>query len=290
MAFTTAELALVNQGLGRIGATVIATTDNGNVKCNEYVQSLLHYGQSRDSLLRSNEWPFAIGQSELVQIKTLVLDHQPLPDAWVVGDVITGITSGETAEILTVTSATQYEIIYQSGDYESNETLTNATVYDVLYEGIPVTWEDANVVWYESATADETTCVITVASITPSFRYDYQYELPDDYQRLTKNWEETESDYEWAVQGHRLLSGEDAVTIEYVRKVTDPAEFDSLFYEVLVLTLALKLLAPLAGGQTTTFRQDLKQELYQLQKKAGLVCTAETKKSGRSDWFLARFS
>jgi len=289
MAFTANELALVNQGLGRIGATIIADSDNGNVKYNNYAQAYLHFFQTRDSLLRSQEWTFAIAQATLVQIKTLTLDHQPLPDTWIVGDIITGITSGNTAEILTVTSPSQYEIIYQTGDFETSETLTNATVYDVLWEGLPLTYEGENVVWYDSSTSDETTGVITVTSITPAFRYDYQYELPDDYQRLTKNWEETESDYEWAIQGRRLLSDSDEVNIEYVRNITDPAEFDSLFYEVVKLRLAQTLLPVLAGTQTTSFAERLDRELEKVERKAGLVCTVETKKSGRSDWLLARF-
>jgi hypothetical protein len=286
MSFSTAELALANQSLGRIGSTTISTAENGSATCDTYIKANLHYSQTRDALLRSSEWPFAIAQSELALIKTLTLDHQPLPDAWVVGDVITGITSGETATILTVTSPTEYEIVYLTGDFETSETLTNTTVYDVLWEGLQVTYEGEDVVWYDSSTSDETTCVITTAAITPSFRYDYQYELPDDYQRMTKNWRDH---HHWAVQGHRLLTDHDDCNIEYVRKVTDPAEFDSLFYEVLVLSLALKLLAPLAGTAGTAFRQALQQELYQLQKKASMVCNVEVSKSGYSSWNNARF-
>jgi len=289
MAFTAAELNLVNQSLGRISSTTISAAENGSTTCDTYVKANLHYAQTRDSLLRRYEWTFAVAQSELALISTLTLDHQPLPDAWAVGDTITGITSGNTAEILTVVSPTEYEIIYLTGDFEDTETLTNATVYDVLWEGLPVTWEDEQVVWYDSSTSDETTCAITTTAITPLFRYDYQYELPDDYQRLTKNWEETESDYEWAVQGHRLLSDRDEVNIEYVRKVTDPAEFDPLFTEVLILSLALKLLSPLQGTQNTTFRQELKQDLRQAMSKAGLVCTVEKSQSGYSSWNSARW-
>lgn len=286
MAFTTAELELANQSLGRIGAGNISSAENGSTACNNYVQAFLHYSQTRDALLRSDEWNFAKAQAELALIKTLELSSQPLPDTWVVGDTITGITSGETAEILTVTSPTQYEIIYQSGDFEANETLTNATVYDVLWEGIPITWEDANVVWYDSATSDETTCDIEVSEIVPTFQYDYQFQLPDDYSRLRKNYD---GGNEWTILGKRLLSNYDEVDLEYIKKVTDPADFDALFYEVLVLQLALKLITPLGGTQTTTFRQELRSELQYTTAKARMVCAVETNNTGESTWNNARF-
>ena len=100
MAFTTAELEIVNQALGRIGAGRIKSIND--LTSDEYIKSFLYYEQTRDALLRLGIWNFAVGMSSLVQIKTLVLDKEPTADAWIVGDTITGISSYETAVILTV--------------------------------------------------------------------------------------------------------------------------------------------------------------------------------------------
>jgi hypothetical protein len=288
MAFTANELKVVNQALGRIGATNIKDSENGLATCNNYAQANLHYTQTRDALLRSYEWNFALAQAKLDLISTLVLDTQPLPDNWVVGDTITGVNSNVTAEILTVTSGTEYEIIYLSGVLTDGETITNSTVYHVYWEQIPLTWEGENVWWYDD-TYDQVNCGVgypIVTSITPTYRYGFQYQLPADFDRLQRrhrNW----SRYE--IQGNRLLTHDDTVKITYVKKITDPDDFDHLFTEVLILKLALKLLTPLAGTQTTTFRQELSLELRDAMARARTVSSAEDNCTGESSWNLARY-
>jgi hypothetical protein len=287
MAFTSAELSLVNQALGRIGTTIIKSTENGLATCNNYVQAALHYPQTRDSLLRSFRWNFAVGQSTLSQISTLELDTRPSPSAWIAGDDITGLSSEVTAQILAVVSETEYEIVYLSGSFTDGERITNAVVYDVYWEGIPLTWEDANITYH--AEDDEAFCSAgypVVTAILPDFHYSYQYQLPSDFDRLTRNHH---GHYRWTIQGNRLLSSEDSVEIEYVKKAVDPSEWDSLFTEILILSLALKLLPVLAGSQTTTFRQDLKQDYLLAMSRARAVNSSETNNTGRSNWNLARY-
>jgi hypothetical protein len=293
MSFTVNELALVNQALGRIGAGNISSAENGSTTCNNYVQANLHYSHTRDALLRSFDWDFAVTQSKLSLISTLTLNVQPLPSSWIVGDTITGLTSGVTAEILTVTSETEYEIIYLSGTFTSGERITNAMIYNVYWEGIPVTWEGEQVVWYDNSDSDEVFCGTgypVVTSIEPDFHYDYQYQLPDDFDRLTKYHQAHYYWYNrWTIQGKRFLSREGSAEIEYVKKVTDPADFDALFYEVVKLQLALNLLPVLAGTQTTSFAERLDRDFTRAYARARVVCRAETNNTGRSDWNLARF-
>jgi hypothetical protein len=288
MSFTSDELKLVNQALGRIGSTSIADNENGLTTCNNWVQSNLHYAQTRDSLLRSYEWNFAMEQAQLDEVSELVLDSQPLPSAWVVDDTITGITSGVTAEILSVTNQTEYEIIYMSGTFSDAETITNAQVYDVLWEGLKLTWESQNVVWYDD-TNDQVVCGTgfpSVTSIKPVYRYLHQFELPEDFDRMSRRHKGLQS---WAIEGNRVLSMDSTVKITYVKKVTDPNEFDPLFTEVLILSLALKLLTPLAGTQTVNFRQQLIAELRDAMARARTVCSAENNATGNSDWNLSRY-
>src|SRR4030043_2361618 len=122
---TEAEVVLCNQSLDRLGAatfTYAAQTSNEALKC------IRHYEQTRDALLRSFDWPFASARAELVILQTLTLDLPPVPALWVVGDVITGISSGTTATIISVISTIEYEIAYLSGDFTDGEKITNATV------------------------------------------------------------------------------------------------------------------------------------------------------------------
>jgi hypothetical protein len=294
MAFTTAELALVNQALGKIGSTTISLAENGSDKCDTYAKSFLHYAQTRDSLMRSFEWTFASDRAELAKINNLTLNVRPLPSDWSVGDTITGLTSFATADILTVTSDTEYEIIYLSGAFLAGETITDGTVEEVFWEGIEVLYEGATVLWHD--TANDITCITgypIATEVAPSFEWDHQYRLPDDYSRLKSVYEDKGYDREhrrYAIEGKSFLTNYDAAHICYIKKITDPAEFDSLFIEILILQLALKLLGPLAGTQTTMFKQGLQLELKDAMARARAVCRIETETKGRSGWNLARYS
>lgn len=63
MALTTDEIVIVNQANARIGAKSITLAVQASP---EGIYDNLFYGQTRNSLLRSFEWPFASGRIELV--------------------------------------------------------------------------------------------------------------------------------------------------------------------------------------------------------------------------------
>ena len=73
----------------------------------------------------------------------------------------------------------------------------------------------------------------------------------------------------------------------YIRKVTDPTEFDPLFVEVLVLLLARKLVGPLAGGDPK-LKKEINDDLRGLMPRVRAADSDETDTGGRSDWNLAR--
>lgn len=267
MAFTADELELVNMSLAAIGATRIASiADTTSVNA---VQCLLHYEQTRDALLRSFLWNFAKKRSALPMIYTLTVDTVPSPDAWVAGDTITGTSSGETATVLTVLSDTTYEIIDQSGDFEDGEELSNGTDAITCAAGYP-----------------------TVEATAPDFEWEYQFVLPSDYLRMDSNYSESDFDdpnERWQLEGTRLLTNDSEANIRYIRKVTDPTEFDSLFVECLILQLAMKLIPALAGTMSAARRQEVKDDLRLAMSKARTVHRQETNTSGQSNWNNARF-
>lgn len=128
---------------------------------------------------------------------------------------------------------------------------------------------------------------------TPDFEWDYKYKLPTDFHRLVKNHttgDTTDTTDRQDIEGDYLLSNYDEADIVYIKKVTDPADFDPLFTEVLILTLAKKLITALAGTKNPTLVEDVKNDLKIAIATARTVCRAETNVSGRSDWNLARYS
>lgn len=289
MAFTAAELRVVNQALSRVGASRIPDSDNGNTKNNQYVLAELNYEQTRNSLFRSYEWSFAIGQAVLAQVSNLTLDTEPFPSAWLAGDMIIGISSLSSAEILAVTSPTQYEIIYLTAAFTDAESITNAATEFVYWEGSPVTWEGLSLIWFLD---DDVYAGVTgyplVTTEAPPFHFSYQYELPADFDRLTRNYR---GQRWWTIQGNRILTSQATANIEYVKKITDPADFDSLFTEALILSLALKFVGPVAGtgAQANNFREELKQELRDALDHARVVSSNERNNTGYSSWILARY-
>lgn len=125
------------------------------------------------------------------------------------------------------------------------------------------------------------------------FEWDNQFSLPDDYLRFRSIFEETDStsrSRRHALEGDKLLTNLDEVSLLYIKQVTDVALFDPLYTEVLVLQLALKLVPPISGvgsaGQTLL--SELKNELKPLMAQVRAVDSNETDVGGRSDWNLAR--
>lgn len=128
---------------------------------------------------------------------------------------------------------------------------------------------------------------------TPDFEWDYKYALPADYLRLVYNYTTDDSQQigdRPTIEGNFILTNDDEVEIVYIRKVTDPNEFDALFVECLVLSLAKKFVPAIAGTKSKDLADDIKKDLENILSSARTVCRQESNVSGRSDWNWARHS
>jgi len=132
-------------------------------------------------------------------------------------------------------------------------------------------------------------------TVSPDFEWSNQFHLPGDFLRLRAVYDDNLPDkitrYSYAIEGQLLLTNESSVDLRYVRKVTDPTEFDSLFIEVLVLSLAIKLVMPLT--QSRLLRRELKEELNPLLAQVRTIDFQETNTIGSGDrqtWIDSRQS
>lgn len=136
---------------------------------------------------------------------------------------------------------------------------------------------------------------LTENSSSPSFEFDNQFDLPDDFMRHKSVWDGVDhrnTRVTFAIEGDLLLTNSDSIDLRYIKKVTDPTKFDSLFVEVLILKLAIKLVAPLAGG-APELQQVLGTELQLIMPSVRALDRQETNNIGRNDnpsWNDARFS
>lgn len=136
---------------------------------------------------------------------------------------------------------------------------------------------------------------LTQDSTDPDFEWDNQFILPDDFMRLKSvfgdNFTPTGNlTVTFAIEGQRILTNEDSASIRYIKKVEDPTEFDSLFVEILVLQLALKLVAPLAGA-APKLQKVLVTELRLVMPRVRALDRQETNTIGRENrrpWLEAR--
>ncbi len=131
--------------------------------------------------------------------------------------------------------------------------------------------------------------VLTQGVDPEDFEWDNQFALPDDFLRFRSIDEETgitSRDNRHAIEGQRILTNFSSVSLLYIKKVTDVTAFDSLFVEVFVLQLALKLTS--IAGATPKIRESLKDDLELLMPSVRAIDADETNVGGRSDWNLAR--
>lgn len=142
----------------------------------------------------------------------------------------------------------------------------------------------------------------------PAFQWTYQYILPSDFLRHILIYDgsdlpEGRTYVSYEIEGNRLLIDESTCYMKYIRWVESPAEWDSLFIEVMVLTLASKLVLPIggAGKETLALKTDIDQELFGSRRfgRRGLMSQVraldrqEAENLGRDElrtWREARFS
>ena len=131
---------------------------------------------------------------------------------------------------------------------------------------------------------------LTAETATPDFDFDFKCKLPKDYLRMKdKGYDDSDKiEHRPKIESGYLLTNESTKNIIYIRKVTNPAEFDVLFTRVLVLRLAKKLRNPIAGTKTLALYETLDKDLEKAESKASLVNLQEDNVSGRSDHNQAR--
>ena len=110
-----------------------------------------------------------------------------------------------------------------------------------------------------------TRATLAQLSTTPAYEYAYQYSLPTDPYCLRVLSMEYQ-DYVFKIEhlagtGRVLLTDEGTAKILYIAKVSDTAQFDSLFVDTLTAKMASELSFPVTNSVTL---QAQMQKLYQL--------------------------
>ena len=135
-------------------------------------------------------------------------------------------------------------------------------------------------------------------SVAPSFGYAVQYTLPSDYVRLlpartvtndTTSLGGLDPNIDWQIEGSKILTNDTApLQIVYLKKVTDPNDFDELFTDVLVSRIAMDVAEKIT--QSNTKKTDA-QNRYTLAKRDAKRINAYERppqESPTDEWIVAR--
>ena len=83
---------------------------------------------------------------------------------------------------------------------------------------------------------------------TPAFGFLYEYQLPADFLRVIQMEHE---DTTFKIEGEKLLTDDVEANISYIKKVTDPTQFDALFVEALATRIGAELANVLSENTAT---------------------------------------
>ena len=297
MALIQAEVDLANQSYGRLGAKSFTlanqATDINGIRAN------LHFDQTRDSLLRSFEWPF--GKTRLRLVSAWLTDTIYSTDQYVWQDsLLYKAAEAHTSDVFATDLTAVKWVLVSSIDawvtateYALNDLVTtNALLYKAL----------------EAHTSDVFATDLAagkwVLSITkPVNVFGFNYDIPANSLRLVQvnsghvlghhhhHHHNHEDAHHWSLETNTILTDLVEVDIVYIDTIDTTTEWDSLFTEMFIVQLALNLLGPATGmgSSAINLRQLLLKELKELRKQTRAVGSDEGNNAGDSNWNNARF-
>jgi hypothetical protein len=89
---------------------------------------------------------------------------------------------------------------------------------------------------------------------TPTYEFDYAYQLPTDFIRLVHMGEPAD-EYDWRIEGDTLLTNETVAEILYIRYISDTSKWNPKFVSAVSLLLAAKAANSIAGLSTDKRRE-----------------------------------
>jgi hypothetical protein len=88
---------------------------------------------------------------------------------------------------------------------------------------------------------------------TPAFRFDYAYQLPNDFIRAINIYSSKEGyddGAEYSIEGRTVLTNYDTVFLLYISKVGDVTQLDPFVTRCVIQNLSIKLSVPMQLDQT----------------------------------------
>jgi hypothetical protein len=117
--------------------------------------------------------------------------------------------------------------------------------------------------------------LLAPTSTTPTYNFDYEYDVPNDCLRILDLSDDVDSegddDFEFQIEGGKLLSNESSLYVRYIRREDDESEWDACFAEVMAWRLAREVAYKLTQSVTLV---DAMQKGYEQAIKEARTCDA----------------
>jgi hypothetical protein len=111
---------------------------------------------------------------------------------------------------------------------------------------------------------------LALTANTPAYGYTYEFQLPTDpfCLRVLEINDLTSGDYDYRIEGDKLLANINTMKIRYIGRITDTQSYDPMLKRAVVSRLAAELAYPITGNLQTSKAM---QELYQFHIADGLA-------------------
>ena len=113
----------------------------------------------------------------------------------------------------------------------------------------------------------------------PAYGYDYAFQLPANPYclRVLELYEEREDGADWHIEGRTLVTDSDTARVKYIKRVTDPTQFDTGFVNALVPLIASEVAIPITG------ESGIAETMLKLYEKEYLEAIGEDALEGHAD-------
>ena len=132
---------------------------------------------------------------------------------------------------------------------------------------------------------------LALSATTPNHEFTYQHALPTDCLKVVRtSWDADGLSIEHRIEGRFILCNETTVKIEYIARMTDVAQFDELFVDVLAQRLAAEMCMVFTDNQSLT-RSLLEVYAAKLDEARGVDAQEGTPREivDVSSWLVARY-
>jgi len=108
-------------------------------------------------------------------------------------------------------------------------------------------------------------------STAPTWGWSYQFTLPSDPYCLRVLDVDSYKQYEWTVEGRKLLGNFSSANIRYISIITDPMQFDPLFSVALATRISVQICMRLTSDESlrNMLRADFNQHIRDARAASG---------------------